>query len=252
MPAVTVYDSSPMLGYFGTCDCGREIGSTIMTKLVDEIRRLLREGHTVASCQTNSEHQLIRALTMVINDTDTMVRQRACWELGKLISRLDPSAIETFIQRLLWRLNPESGDNPHGIPEAIGEIGCRAPQQIEPFVPALLQYFDDETLLPGLLQAAGRIGQGSPHVLYPYAHEIASHLRDSSLAIAANAAFALSRIGGNHATEALRVVESDAREVTLFCDDVFITIKLRELAKHCCGQVEKLCFIAEADNSGGA
>lgn len=226
--------------------------SAAMTKLVDEVRQLLREGHTLSACRVNSEHQLIRALTMLINESNDVVRQRACWELGEIISRTAPSNIESFIQRLMWRLNPESGDNPRGVPEAIGEIGNRAPGHVESFISAFMQYLEDANLRPGLLQAAGRIGQSSPHALSPYIDEIAAYLCSEEIASAANAALALVRIGGKRASEALRAIEGDRREVTLFCADDFITIKLCELGRQKYGNTEKLCFISAQEASNKA
>ncbi len=220
-----------------------------MTKLVDKVRQLLRERAALSASRVSSEHQLVRALIMLINDDDDIVRQRACWELGEAVSRMAPSKIADFIRRLLWRLNPESGDIARGVPEAIGEIGNRAVQHVESFMPSLMQYLEDESLRPGLLQAAGRIGQHSPHSLSPYIDEIAAYLFSEDVAIAGNAALALVRIGGERAGEALRAVENDARQVTLFCDDDFITIKLCEMEKHSRSHADKLCVITSQGKS---
>jgi len=235
----------------GTCGYALLTWSAVMTKLVDELRQLLQEGRTLSACRPNSERQLVRALTMLINDGNEVVRQRACWELGEIISRTAPSNVENFIRRLMWRLNPESGDNPRGVPEAIGEIGNRAPEHAESFVPALMQYLEDENLRPGLLQAAGRIGQSSPGVLSPYIDEIASYLCSEDIAIVGNAALALVRIGGGRASETLRAIESDTREVPLFCYDDFITVKLCEFGKQICLSIEKLCVITAQETSKG-
>ncbi len=214
-----------------------------MAKLIDEVRQLLRQGRDFSACREHSEHQLVRALTMLINDGNDLVRQRACWELGEIISRMGSSDVENFIRRLMWRLNPESGDNPRGVPETIGEIGNRTPKHVESLVTVLMQYLDDENLRPGLLQAAGRIGQSSPGILFAHIDVIASHLSSNDISIASNAALALIRIGGERASGKLRAIENDMREVTLFSNDDFITVTLCELGKQNCVNIEKPCFI---------
>jgi HEAT repeat protein len=214
-----------------------------MARLLDEARRLLHEGAPLDTLEARSERETLRTLTMLLNDAEAKIRQRACWELGRIVSRMAPSKIEDYIRRLMWRLNPESGDNPFGVPEALGEIGNRAPRQIEAFVSVMMQYLDDERLRTGLLQAAGRIGQKLPNVLSAYVDEISSYLRDDNAAVAGNAALALRRIGGSRADDALRAIEGDNREIALFCGGAFRTIKLCELARQSCEGADDFCFI---------
>ncbi len=215
-----------------------------MTRLLDEARRLLRESAPLDTLEARSERQTLRILTMLVNDAEPRIRQRACWELGRIVSRMAPSKIEDYIRRLMWRLNPESGDNPFGVPEALGEIGTRVPKQIEAFVPVIMLYLEDEGLRPGLLQAAGRIGQKLPYVLSGYVGEISAYLHDDDVAVAGNAALALRRIGGAQADEALRAVEDDDRRITLFCGRTSQTIKLSEVARHSCEGTHDLCFMS--------
>jgi len=218
---------------------------------VDEVRKLLREGGDIDALADSSERKLLPALNMLIHDDDDIVRQRACWEIGKTVSRWNPSRIDNMIRRLLWRLNPESGDYPVGVPELLGEIGHRAPEQVTNLVSVMLQYLDDETLRPGLLQAAGRIGQRLPDKVSPHIDEIASGFRDSDAVVAANAALALCRIRGSGAEEALRSVEHDAREVGVFCKGTLHKKKLYEFAEQGYGQVDDLCFVVRLPPAGG-
>jgi len=220
-------------------------GVTVLGELLDEMRNLLREGAALDTLEGRSERRVAHGLGMLIGDADDIVRQRACRELGEIISRREPPKIEDAIRRLLWRLNPESGDHPVGVPELLGEIGRRAPKQIESVVSVILYYLDDDKLRPGLLQAAGRIGQRLPGVVAAHVDEIASCLGDKSAVVSANAVLALRRTGGERAEEALRAVEGDAREVGLFCGNELRPVKLSELAAHDCGQTGGLCFVTD-------
>lgn len=218
--------------------------SVVMARLIDEARRLLRGDAPLETLEARSERETLRTLMMLVNDAEPRIRQRACWELGKIVSRMASSKVEDIIRRLMWRLNPESGDNPFGVPEALGEIGSRSPKEIEAFVSVMMQYLDDERLRPGLLQAAGRIGQKLPDVLSEYVDEISSYLRDEDPAVAANAALALRRIGGDRADEALRAVGGDNREISLFRKGEFRTIRLCEFARQSCDDADDFCFIS--------
>ena len=215
-----------------------------MSRLIDEVRELLRKGGDLNSLERCSERKLARTLTMLVHDSEDIVRQRACRELGEIISRRTPSKIENTIRRLLWRLNPESGDYPVGVPELLGEIGHQAPHKVGNLVSIMLQYLDDEKLRPGLMQAAGRIGQQFPEAVTPHIDEISSCLGDADAIVSGNAALALCRMGGNRAERALRAIEGDTREITVFCEGEFRRTRLCELAEQGYEQREDLCFIA--------
>lgn len=204
----------------------------------------MREGGDLNSIGGLSERQLYRALMMLIHDGEDIVRQSACRHLGEIIAQGEPARIDNLVRRLLWRLNPESGDHPVGLPELLGEIGNRVPKEIKSFVSVILYYLDDEKLLPGLLQAAGRIGEKLPEVLEEYIGEISRLLQHENPIIAGNAALALCRIEGNAAGEALQALNDDTREIELICGDDSRTIKLCELAKEDFKHAIDPCFIS--------
>ncbi len=177
-----------------------------MARKRDIVRRALLDAVPLDSISGLTRRELKRTLGMLTHDGDTIVKQRACLELGTLISQMPPERIKNYLRRLLWRLSEESGDYPVGTPELFGEIGHRAPREAEDFVGAFLYYLDDETLLPGLLQAAGRIGRQIPETLTPYSEQISAYLTDRNPLIAGNAALALCRMGGDSAERAQRQV----------------------------------------------
>ena len=215
-----------------------------MTKPSDRVRQVLQDGGSLAIFDGSSQGALIHTLLMLTHDPDELVRQRTCWELGIIISRQEPAKIENRIRRLTWRLNPESGDYPIGLPELLGEIGHRAPQQIRTFVSPLLYYLDDETLQPGLLQAAGRIGENLPDTIAEHVDIISSFLPARNNVLAANAALALKRIGGSQADNALLAINSDTKEVTCFCNGAFRKIMMGDIAELGDDVENDLCFIA--------
>jgi hypothetical protein len=219
-----------------------------MERLIDRLRRVLCENGRLVSLDNVPERNLIHMLTMLTHDTDELVRQRACWELAEIVSRMQPERIETRLRRLTWRLNPESGDYPVGLPELLGEIGNRAPGQIRIFVPHILYYLDDETLRPGLLQAAGRIGENLPETLTEHVEEISACLRDNNPIAAGNAALALRRIGGEKAESVLQIVKTDPRQISLFHGGAFMTIKICDIVEGDFHSTDHLCFITTCNS----
>ena len=217
-----------------------------MARLTDTIRQALRKGEDLDSVKDCSGRRLYRTLMMLIHDGDDIIRQRACRHLADIISRMDSAKIDNTIRRLLWRLNPESGDYPVGLPELLGEIGSRAPREIKSFVSVILFYLDDEKLQPGLLQAAGRIGEKLPDVLSEYIDEISQFLRHEDPIISANAALALRRIGDPAAGDALQALADDTREVTLVCGSASRKSALCEFTKKNFKNTYESCFISNA------
>ena len=69
-----------------------------MTKRTEKIRDLLQRGSSLENIEGCSERQLYRALMMLIHDGEDIVRQRACWHLGELISRMEPAKIDNLVQ----------------------------------------------------------------------------------------------------------------------------------------------------------
>lgn len=215
-----------------------------MRKTVAEIRRVLLRCECSDTLAAHPQKEILRALNMLTHDGNEVVRQRACRELAQRIVRRDSMKIETFIRRLLWRLNPESGDYPIGVPELLGEIGNRSPEKISGAIPAMLYYLEDETLRPGLLQAAGRIGQRAPRLVAEYIEQIAGLLHDPDPRTAANAAVALLRIGEPRAREKLQQIRNDPRVVALCCRKGIRKIKLRELIDNFDDAADEACFVA--------
>lgn len=187
-----------------------------MGKLIDIVRRILSENGSPDLPEGHSERGLLRALAMLTHDGNEIIRQRACLELAEIISKMPQERIDNYLRRLLWRMNPEAGDYPIGTPELIGEIGRRSHERISSFLPGVMLYLEDEKLLPGLLQAAGRIGQINSEALSPYIDQIIEFLKDANPVVAGNAGLALCRIGGDPAKQAKQALLNDKREIGLY------------------------------------
>ena len=77
-----------------------------------------------------------------------------------------------IVRRLLWALNDEAGTNGvYGV-AALGEIGARCPDLMEPFVGPLASWARDDGLRPEILRALARIGGSAPRLVQPHLEDI--------------------------------------------------------------------------------
>jgi hypothetical protein len=104
-------------------------------------------------------------------DTDDEIRRRAAAGIGAAAAAHRELGRDV-VRRLVWGLNDESATNGvYGL-AAIGEIGARDPELIEPFVGPVASYAWDDGLRPEILRALGRIADSSPALIAPFLNEI--------------------------------------------------------------------------------
>jgi len=94
-------------------------------------------------------------------DPDPQIRRQAAGAIGKA-AETHPTQGLAIVRRLMWALNDEAATNGvYGI-AALGEIGCRIPEMLAPFVPALVAMAWDDRLRLELLRALSRVAEADP------------------------------------------------------------------------------------------
>jgi hypothetical protein len=73
-----------------------------------------------------------------------------------------------LLRSLVWAMNDESGTNGVYALGAVGEIGRRAPDMVEPFMGCLVPLAEDDGLRLELLRAFARIAEEAPDVVAPF------------------------------------------------------------------------------------
>jgi hypothetical protein len=81
-----------------------------------------------------------------------------------------------IVRRLMWALNDESGMNGVFGIAALGEIGARDPELIEPFVAPLASHSWDDGLRPEILKALVRIASTAPRIVAPHLALLEPHI----------------------------------------------------------------------------
>ena len=104
-------------------------------------------------------------------DTDETIRRRAAVGIGAAAAAHRELGRDV-VRRLVWGLNDESATNGvYGL-AAIGEIGARDPELIEPFVGPVACYAWDDGLRPEIIRAMTRIADEAPGLVAPFLNEI--------------------------------------------------------------------------------
>jgi hypothetical protein len=118
-----------------------------------------------------SEPRAMRHLLGRLWDPDEEVRRLAAAGVGAAAAA-HPDLGRDVIRRLLWALNDESAT--HGVYgiAALGEIGARAPELMEPFVGPLVSYAWDDGLRLEILRALITIASVVPHLVAPHLDDV--------------------------------------------------------------------------------
>ena len=120
--------------------------------------------------------RLVSPLIRCLFHGDDRIRWHAVSALGEVVAALaetDMAAARTVVRRLLWSLNPESGNMGWGAPEALGEILARHGGLASEFAHLLLAhahgdndcYIEEPVLQRGLLWGLGRLAATRPGLL---------------------------------------------------------------------------------------
>jgi hypothetical protein len=126
------------------------------------VMELLRRGDRQGLEQLVAlEPRAVRHLQGRLWDSDPGVRKHAAEALGAAAAA-HPKLGRELLRRALWALNDESATNGADTLPVIGEIGCRAPDLVAPFVGPMTSYVWDDSLRPGILRALCRIAEVAP------------------------------------------------------------------------------------------
>jgi hypothetical protein len=173
-----------------------------------------------------TKRNLYRNLVAMTYDKDDVISWRAMEAVGAIAAQLSPEEGRDLIQKLLWMLREESGNNAWSAPEILGEVLRANPKPYQDIVPILVSFHDEEFFRPGVLWAMARIAQRWPELIEPWAG-IAREYTDSQDPLTRGyASFVLGTLGMPMTGTAL---ESDDTEITLYDEGKLVRKPIREL-----------------------
>jgi HEAT repeat protein len=135
------------------------------TRLGQKIMSLLRQGReeTVAGLAI-SDRRALRPLMGRLWDPDPRIRRHAAGAMGRSAEAHPTLGLE-MVRRLMWALNDEAATNGVFGIAALGEIGHRCPEILEPFISPLVSMAWDEGIRLELLKALGRVAEADPRLV---------------------------------------------------------------------------------------
>ncbi len=106
------------------------------------------------------EKRVFSILISLSYEKTELICWRAIEAMGKAagaLTKKDPNFVRTIVQRLLWSLSEESGGVGWSAPDMLGEIVINVPDEFSDIPPIILSFKDEESFLPGVLWAMGRM-----------------------------------------------------------------------------------------------
>jgi hypothetical protein len=196
----------------------------------------------------------ISPLFSFLCSTDERVKWRAVTTLGKVVSELASSDLESarvVMRRFIWNLNDESGGIGWGCPESMAEVmaqnerlaaeyGCILISYIQPEG----NYLEHEILQRGVLWGVGRFAHSRPQYTRTIGGYLIAYMESGDPVLRGLAAWAAGPASGTDTISRLKKLADDPSRLMLYRNGKFDDCSVRELAR------EALVLINQAsDNS---
>ena len=129
----------------------------------EKILRLLEDGDLAGLvAQVGRDNSIFRTLISLSYDKESVISWRAIEAIGIIAgerAKTEPVLVRNIVQRILWMMREESGNNPWSAPEMLGEIVRNAPEEFTDIAPIIASFHDEEILRRGVLRALARISE---------------------------------------------------------------------------------------------
>jgi hypothetical protein len=180
------------------------------------------------------DRSVFRTLISLSYDKESVVSWTAVEAIGKIAgqrARTEPELIRHLVQRILWMMREESGNNPWSAPEMLGEIVRNAPEDFSDIVPIIASFHDEEMLRRGVLRALVRISEVRADLVRRASSLAGLYLGHSD---AVTRAYAL-KLAGNEGLKDLLVcieaLKDDPAVVRLYSEGDFESIAIGKIAE---------------------
>jgi hypothetical protein len=201
----------------------------------EKISRLLEEGDLAGLvAQAGKDNSIFRTLISLSYDKESVISWRAMEAIGIIAgerARTEPGLIRNLVQRILWMMREESGNNPWSAPEMLGEIVRNAPEEFADIAPIIASFHEEEILRRGVLRALARISEVRADLVEESSAVAGSYLGHSD---AVTRAYALELVRNLMAKEYLAAAEAlmhDRAIVRMYSHGDFESIAVGNIAE---------------------
>jgi len=205
--------------------------------LKDEIAgHLERQDFDGLSRLNKGKGQIARTLISMSYDKKDPLSWRAIDAIGRLVSLMEPEKARTFVQRVLWMMREESGNNAWTGSEILGEIVRRSPGRNEDIALIVISFHDELIFRAGSLRALARITEVRPDLAESFRKVPAQYLEDPDPAVRGYAVVALIALGADENRGALEKAFGDKGEFLYYDNGRLRSVVIGELAGEALGK----------------
>ena len=184
------------------------------------------------SALNRGKGRLAHTLVGMAYEKEELLTWRAIDAIGRLAADMQPEKLRTFVQRILWMMREESGNNCWTSAEILGEIVARNPGPNEDIALIVVGFHDELILRAGALRALWRIATVRPDLMEDYRKVPAQYLSDPDEQVRGYAVLSLIALGAEENREALERAAADKNEFLLYEDEILRSVSIAELAKN--------------------
>lgn len=164
------------------------------------------------------DRKLVRNLQRLLYSGDALSRKRAADILGRVcgvVAGKNPGAVSRLLQTLFTAVSDTAAFT-WGAFEAIGEIIRNNPALFGPYVSYLSPYLADETRIPQVVEAMGRVAEANPELLQKPASQMVHLLDHPDPVVRGNAARLLGLTGFRDGAARLERLLGDKGRLNLY------------------------------------
>lgn len=206
-------------------------------KLKTELQALLLKGDFDLIARMNKGKGLIaRTLIGMSYDKAELTSWRAIDAIGRLAAEMEPEKLRTFVQRVLWMMREESGNNAWTGAEILGEIVTRNPGANEDIAPIVISFHDELIFRSGCLRALARIASVRPDLTEAFRAVPADYLDDPDPSVRGYAVAAMIALGADTQKDGLQRAVSDKGSFEYYADEELKTVSIAKLAADALGE----------------
>jgi hypothetical protein len=204
-----------------------------MLKREEVVRALQERNYVALSEEAKAGCGIFRVLISLTYDKKSVISWRAMEAMGLAAGELgviDPEAVRSLTQRLLWMMRDESGNNPWSVPEMLGEIVRNNAGLLADLPPIIASFHDEEMLRPGVLRALERIAGVRPDLVATAVPLVETYLNDGNPAVRTYAVMLGGRLRLTGLLPAVERLMKDDSVVTVYEGEDLVTTTVGEKA----------------------
>jgi len=201
----------------------------------DEIRKALEEeNYSALEDASGGGRSIFRPLISLSYDKESVLCWRAIEAIGRVTGQLTKSNGEetrNLVQRLLWMMRDESGNNVGSAPEILGEIVRNSPDQFSDIAPIIASFHDEEGLRRGVFRALMRISEIRPDLCLTSSFLVREYITCADGAVRAYAVLLAGSLGLKASVPLIEGLLKDACLVTIYGEGKLQQVTVSEIAE---------------------